>query len=175
FLEVLRHDLVDQRKMSEVGQVNIELHDIRQRSARSPGHCGEILEHTPNLRLRAARHELPGRRIQRKLTRAPDRRASRYCLTICSDRGGRFVGMNGPFSHLPPFQLLLRVTRTTPRIVRMLRITWASCLRSRTRNRNSSAEASPSESTCTWSMLLRVAEMRPATSARSPRRSKVRT
>ena len=54
--EILRHYLIDQRKMPEVGEKNIQFGDIRQTAASRLGNSAQVIKYTANLCFHVALH-----------------------------------------------------------------------------------------------------------------------
>ena len=67
--EIFGHHLVDRLEVAEVGQVDVELHRVRQVATGGFRDGLQVVEHTPHVHFDFAGHDFHGFRIKRNLTR----------------------------------------------------------------------------------------------------------
>lgn len=100
FLDELRHDLVEDGEVGEVGQVGVEFDDVAQRAACGFGNGLQVFKDLAGFGAEVAVADNGhGSGIERDLTAHVNGVARAYGLAVCADGGRGFVGVDDGFGH----------------------------------------------------------------------------
>ena len=100
FIEVLRHDFIDDWKVAEINEEDVQLDHVGQATARGAGYCLQVVKYTRDFCLDTTLNHFHARRIERNLARNIYRIIYLHGLRIGTDRLGRVGGVNDGFCHV---------------------------------------------------------------------------
>src|SRR5690554_117174 len=96
-IEVFRHYLINNRKISQIGQINIQFDDIRQTAVGSFAYRAQVFEYLMRFHSKITIHHRHGNGIKRNLTRQIYSVIDLYSLGISPDGCRSVGGVNNGF------------------------------------------------------------------------------